>query len=825
MQLRQLRQELVDSLITSSLFLTQRCPEKQYCPDEEKYMRRVLYGLLVMMFLVACGSKEERRDEFFRNALRFEEQKQLAEARVEAKNVIKLDPNHGGAYLLLARCAMKEQNWREAFANFQRVTELEPNNSEAHLGLGRLYLLSGDTNKAEDAANQVLRLDTTSVDGRLLRAGAMLRAKRFDEAQAQLAEVFGMNRANEDAFLALSVVHAEQGRSKEALTTVHDGLILNPDSKALHFRAASLAADNGDYATAQNHLQRLRQLDPDNRGIMLLLASLYERMGESSRVEGILRDLLAQDPSSEEARLRLVEFLARQNKPDAATTLINQAPGGPTPRLRLALTALKLATGQMQEAENLLTTLAEDPKAGPVGLDARLHLAEILLQKGLRDQALGQIDQVLARNAGDARAHGARGRILMTMERFEEALGEFRIVLKDAPDDLPAVILMARSHLALGNTLSGQEGLRAFLARKPEALPVRLELTAYLERQGQPDEALSVLRDGATNGTTPPQLLLAMGEIEARREGFAAAERFFLQAANMDSARPAALLRLGTLFASTQDWGRAQSVFNELLRDNPDAHAGAEGLVAVQFAAGQLEGARTWARSRAQSRPQDALAADLWGRAALRVNDTAEAEAAFLEAQSRAPQWSAPSARLAALYERTGRRDAAISQSRAALSRNPESIPEAMLLGQLLQLAGNLDEAETIYRNLLTRHPGVLPAANNLAYLLVTRPGVTPEALREALTLATTASRSEDPTTLDTLGWIHYRMGDKVSALERLRKAHEALPEDATVAYHLAQVLADDGQNAEAKALLKKVLASETPFADLDAARELFKRL
>lgn len=331
--------------------------------------------MLLVMMLGACGSKENRRDGFYANGLKFEEAGRFSEARVEGRNVIKLDPNHVGAHLLLARCALKEQNWREAFGNFQRAVELEPANTEALLGVGRLYLLSGDTNQAEAHAGQVLALDPQSVDGLLLRAGAMLRAKRFEEAGRQLDLVFAKDPANEDALLALSVIHSEQGRNSDALAVIGKGIGKKPDSRPLHFRAASLAADMEDYAAAEQHLLKLKELDPANRGVQILLAALYERMGQNGRVEGILRELLAAEPGSEEGRLRLMDYLMRTGKAEDALAVAQE--GEPSPKLRLASAAVLLTVGRADEGEAALVALAGDKEAGPAGIEARLRMSEI----------------------------------------------------------------------------------------------------------------------------------------------------------------------------------------------------------------------------------------------------------------------------------------------------------------------------------------------------------------------------------------------------------------------------------------------------------------
>jgi Tfp pilus assembly protein PilF len=162
-----------------------------------------------------------------------------------------------------------------------------------------------------------------------------------------------------------------------------------------------------------------------------------------------------------------------------------------------------------------------------------------------------------------------------------------------------------------------------------------------------------------------------------------------------------------------------------------------------------------------------------------------------------------------------------MAECRVALDKNPDSVPEALLLGQLLQLGGDAAEAETIYRKLLARHPDLLPAANNLGYLLASHGAPTAEQLTEALALATKASAGGDPSALDTVGWVHYRLGDKDAALQFLRKAHESLPDDPAVTYHLARVLADLGQTGEARGLLTALLARTQDFPELAQAREL----
>lgn len=786
-------------------------------------MRMLLCWILMAIMLTACGSKESRRDSFFQNGLKLEQEGRTAEARIQAKNVLKLDPNHAGAYLLLARCALKEQNWREAFGGFQRAMELEPQNVEALLGVGRLYLMSGETGKVEEISAQILQIDPTSVDGSLLQTGGLLQSKRFEEAQAKLKDILAIDPTNDDAHIALSVFHDAQGRPDEALAVIDQALIARPESQVLHFRAANLAMGNGKMEIAEKHLLRLKELSPDKRGILMLLAGLYEQMKDLPKAEGILRDLLHMEPTSEETRLRLAEHLARVGKAEDALVLLSEAPQGITPKLRLGEAAVHARAGRIGEAQQVLLALAEDPSAGLSSIDARLKLAEIKLLQGYRKESLAQTDEVLRQDPANARAHALRGRLFMLLGQTGEAISELRIALRDSPENEELTILMARAHFAQNNTLSGVEELRSFLTKKPDSVPVRMELAAHYHGQ-QPEMALNILRDGLAHGNTL-QLLVGMGDIEISRERFGEAEKYFRQAAAEGNDVEVPLLRLGSLQMERGNKSAARMTFMELLKDKPDAHGAVEALVALDLDEGHSGKALERSRVRAESRPGDPLAADLFGRTAFSLKNMDMAEKAFREAQRRAPDWTVPPARLAGLYASIGRRDAAEAECRAALERNPESVAEALLLGQLLQLSGEKSQAEKIYRDLLSRRPELLPVANNLAYLLVSLETPTPEQLSEALALASKASSNGDPVSQDTLAWVHYRLGDRDSALEILEQVHRLLPAEPTVTYHLAQVLADKGHTEDAKALLKQTLDKKKDFPEAEAARKLMEKL
>jgi len=134
------------------------------------------------------------------------------------------------------------------------------------------------------------------------------------------------------------------------------------------------------------------------------------------------------------------------------------------------------------------------------------------------------------------------------------------------------------------------------------------------------------------------------------------------------------------------------------------------------------------------------------------------------------------------------------------------------------------EEAILAYETFLTRKPDNLVAANNLAAMLADH-RTDRESLQKAKELASGLAETNQPALLDTLGWVHYRLGEYEQAAAVLSDVVEKAPNVPIFSYHLGMVYYKQGDNRAAKEILSRAVAEEYKYTGVDEARRVYAEL
>ncbi len=139
--------------------------------------------------------------------------------------------------------------------------------------------------------------------------------------------------------------------------------------------------------------------------------------------------------------------------------------------------------------------------------------------------------------------------------------------------------------------------------------------------------------------------------------------------------------------------------------------------------------------------------------------------------------------------------------------------------------AEDYEAAAEVFRSMLEANPRLDAAANNLAAVIADHQYNDPAALDRALKLAERFQASENPYFLDTLGWVHFRRGDRNQAVIFLRRAVDNAPEMPQIRYHLGVVYHENGQADLARKELEKAVVEGAEYPELADARVLLGNL
>ncbi len=281
-----------------------------------------------------------------------------------------------------------------------------------------------------------------------------------------------------------------QGRSLEGQLHLAACQKVWPDSSDVHLLAARAARQVGDFATAEQHFQAMRQLHPDPTPQRSFEWALHSATaGDLGSNEALLRPKT--HLSSEEGALAcaaLAEgYLRNYRGPEALQILdawLERQPDN--------LHALKLRGDVWRQAE-ALSKAAECYERllelDPDHREARHWLALCLLDGARPAEALPHWERLRAESPDDRETQTQLARCLVQVGRKEEARLLLEKVLATDPDRVAALQTLGHLHLQEGRLSEAESSLRHALRLAPRDYKINGLLLQVLRQQGRSKDA------------------------------------------------------------------------------------------------------------------------------------------------------------------------------------------------------------------------------------------------------------------------------------------------------------------------------------------------
>jgi len=519
-------------------------------------------------------------------------------------------------------------------------------------------------------------------------------------------------------------------------------------------RVASIDQQSESAARPPEQSPELPDVELDGELLyQVLLGELAARRGEAVvGAEALIEAArLSRDPRLARQATRLALDADRYDLATSSARLwVELEPGRARPVESLAL--IMVEQGRTADAEAELARLLAQTENAERGEELR-RIARLLGRLSNEDQALKVMDRLVGRYEDNAEAHYAAAFLASQAGDSDRVLESLGRALKLRPEWEEAALAK------IGHLIQEQfprERIDAFaeqfLTAVPGASRVRLSYARYLADQDATAASLEQFRGILEHDPEHTTGLMSAGLLSVQQEQYRDGRKYLLRHLELTPDNDQIRLYLGQIAEERERFEEARKWYTEVDSQNHRFDA------RVQLASVLLE---------------------LEGRqAALEHLETIE------------PGNEQEFVRLALTQELILREADDLSRAKEvlddAVARYPGNSDLLYSRGLLAARLNQVSEHERDMRTLLKEDPNNAHALNALGYTLADATDRVEEAfemIKKALSM-----RPEDPFILDSMGWVHYRLGNHEEAIEYLEKALSKR-EDAEIAAHLGEVL------------------------------------
>jgi tetratricopeptide (TPR) repeat protein len=383
-----------------------------------------------------------------------------------------------------------------------------------------------------------------------------------------------------------------------------------------------------------------------------------------------------------------------------------------------------------------------------------------------REQLLQAYTALLAEHPKYPQLLVGRGLLQQQRGQLDTALKDAIAALKQKEDYIPAAILEAKLLNQLKRPDEALKNLSGILERHPDNKRLRLQYARLLSAYDL-DRAYEQFTILAEQSPYDPDLRLSLALICTERGNSKEAKKHFDTLLLQQQRVPTAHYYLGRIAEQSQQTDQA-------LQHYLKVDSGADFLPALLQASNIM----------------------------LKREDFAANSGRFNEARKKFPKQSE---HLFLLESEILREQKQLQRAEQSLTQGLRVLPlNTKLLysrAMLLESQKKLPRAEADLRTIIKYEPDNATALNALGYTLADNTPVNSnsERLTEALAMIEKALNitPHDPAVIDSLGWVHYRLGNLEEAILRLRQAMKAYP-DPEIAAHLGEVLWAAGDHSRA---------------------------
>jgi tetratricopeptide (TPR) repeat protein len=247
-----------------------------------------------LAILLEASKPEEALDAFHKAALAdskdpepylvagsFLEKQHPAQAEKEYQQALRIDPNSSDANTALANLFMRQRRFSEAEPLLRKLLAVHPNDAGVHFQLARMLAIAGKNDDAIAEFQAGLNLDPADSKAQRDLADLYADAGKSDQAQRVYSSLLGSYPNDADLHYGLGRALLKQKRFADAQRELLKTVQLKPDLGTAYGDLAVAANENQDYALAIKAADMRAKYLPEIPMSYFLRATAYDHLHDA----------------------------------------------------------------------------------------------------------------------------------------------------------------------------------------------------------------------------------------------------------------------------------------------------------------------------------------------------------------------------------------------------------------------------------------------------------------------------------------------------------------------------------------------------------------
>ncbi|GAB6054603.1 PEP-CTERM system TPR-repeat protein PrsT [Magnetospira thiophila] len=635
----------------------------------------IFTGLLMALTLTACddGTPEKvtrSSQSYMEEAKDLAEQGDIRGAIIQAKNVLRENPDHIEARLLIGNTYLNAGDAWNAEREFIAARDLKAPVEDWLPPLSRTWISLG---KSEDVLKITLpETATTSETAQLItqKGRAYMALKQYDDARKSFEEALAMAPNLADPYLGLARLAFLDSNIDTVASRLKEAEKLAPGSAEVLSLTGDLAMAQGRAADAEVAFIALGKMMPGNPVPIIALTRAQIMAQKIDEAEENTKKLYKSLPD-----LPLVTYLRAMvayMKKDYKTTD--------------KLTSQMLAT----DADN----------------------KSVLLIAGASKYALGEYEQAakfiggyLADNPDEERARRLYGATLYQLGHGDKAMEVLRTLAEEKQDDSQLLALIGAAAMQAQDMESSRLYIEKVAQLKPDDAATQAQLGSIKINLGMADEGVKNLERAVE---LDPQMETAVFTLFAtllKERQFEKAHELAKRIQKEKPDQSVGFSMQGIVHIAEGDLNKARDAFAQSLKADPGAVDAAKNMASLEIGSKNYDAARTYLTQGIEHNPKNSDLMMMLAKLEATVGDDAATRSWVQKAVEATPDAIPPRLALARIHLQDNNPVKALGVTQSTLLANPENAELMKVVAQAQLMAGEFANAADTLRRLVKVEP------------------------------------------------------------------------------------------------------------------------